>query len=299
MADPYASASNLTKAAAEALHPYFPLDAVIKDYVANESSVPELLGKFFGTCALLFTSTYFIVKSVSPRLTKGEITTVMWFVLSGAIHLFFEGYYAANFADLGSKQTLLAQLWKEYAFSDSRYLTSNSFVLCMETMTAVCWGPGCLIVAALVVLRHPLRYPLQCIVSVGQMYGDVLYYATSVFDHYVADVTYSRPEAFYYWFYFFLMNFFWIVIPGCKFRSLILAVNAELWLMFAQIWYTRASLRLRRPWRSPSAWSRRRKRSKHRHGGRWKGMVWILSRKTHCALAQALVRHLLDDTDTR
>ena len=140
----------------------------------------------------------------------------MWFVLSGSIHLFFEGYYAANYATLGSKQTLIGQMWKEYAFSDSRYLTRNTFVLCMETMTAVCWGPGCIAVAILIILRHPLRFPIQLIVSVGQFYGDALYYATSFFDHYVAGISYSRPEAFYYWFYFILMNFFWLVIPGSK-----------------------------------------------------------------------------------
>lgn len=61
---------------------------------------------------------------------------------------------------------------------------------------------------------HPLRYPFQLIVSLGQFYGDVLYYATSMFDHYILDVTYSRPEASYYWGYFVLMNAFWIVIPG-------------------------------------------------------------------------------------
>lgn len=46
--------------------------------------------------------------------------------------------------------------------------------------------------------------------------GDTLYYATSFFDHWVMDVSYSRPEAFYFWFYFVLMNFFWIAIPGGK-----------------------------------------------------------------------------------
>jgi cholestenol delta-isomerase len=34
-------------------------------------------------------------------------------------------------------QDFFAQLWKEYALSDSRYLFSDPFVLCMETWTAV------------------------------------------------------------------------------------------------------------------------------------------------------------------
>jgi hypothetical protein len=32
---------------------------------------------------------------------------------------------------------VLAQLWKEYALSDSRYLSSDPLVLCMETCTVV------------------------------------------------------------------------------------------------------------------------------------------------------------------
>lgn len=54
---------------------------------------------------------------------------------------------------------------------------------------------------------------MQIIVSLGQLYGDVLYYATSMFDHYILDRTYTRPEAAYFWGYFVFMNSFWIIIP--------------------------------------------------------------------------------------
>lgn len=216
MASPDAAlAANATLLAATT-NPYYPIGSHIDGYAANEWSVPALLGVFFSACVVLFTATYFVAKRVQPNLKNNELITIMWFVLSGAIHLFFEGYYAANYATLGAKQTLIGQMWKEYAFSDSRYLTKDSFVLCVETMTVVCWGPGCLLVAALIMLRHPLRYPIQLIVSMGQLYGDALYYATSIFDLYVAGVTYSRPEPFYFWFYFVLMNFFWILIPASK-----------------------------------------------------------------------------------
>jgi cholestenol delta-isomerase len=65
-------------------------------------------------------------------------------------------------------------------------------------------------------MQHPMRFPLQAMVSLGQIYGDVLYYATSMFDLYYKNLTYCRPEAYYFWFYFFFMNFIWIVIPGCE-----------------------------------------------------------------------------------
>lgn len=210
---------NITDVTGKAIHPYYPLDAYIDGYVANEWSVPALLGVFFGACIALFSFTYFLAKRINSSLNTGELTTIMWFVLSGSIHMLFEGYYAYNYATLGTKQTLIGQMWKEYAFSDSRYLTQDSFVLCMETVTAVCWGPGCFIVAALVMLRSPFRYPLQMLVSMGQFYGDALYYATSFFDHHVMGITYSRPEPFYFYFYFVLMNLFWIVVPGCEYSS--------------------------------------------------------------------------------
>lgn len=56
---------------------------------------------------------------------------------AGSIHLFFEGYFSYNHTRMGGAQDLFGQLWKEYALSDSRYLTSDPFVLCMETITAV------------------------------------------------------------------------------------------------------------------------------------------------------------------
>ena len=68
----------------------------------------------------------------------------------------------------------------------------------------------------MVTTNHALRHPLQIIVCVGQIYGLILYYATSMFDHYYKEVTYSRPEFLYFWFYYFFMNFIWMVFPGRK-----------------------------------------------------------------------------------
>ena len=68
-------------------------------------------------------------------------------------------------------------------------------------------------------LEHPLRHPLQAMVSLGQIYGDILYYATSMFDLYHKGLNYSRPEPYYFWCYYFFMNFIWIVIPGRKCSS--------------------------------------------------------------------------------
>ena len=47
------------------------------------------------------------------------------------------GYFALNHTRMAGMSDFFGQLWKEYSLSDSRYLTSDPFVLCMETVTAV------------------------------------------------------------------------------------------------------------------------------------------------------------------
>ena len=116
-----------------------------------------------------------------------------------------------------AQQDLFGQLWKEYALSDSRYMTSDPFVLCMESTTALLWGPLSFLAAYMILTESPFRHPVQSLVSVGQIYGDVLYYATNTFDIVFSGVTYSRPEFVYFWFYYVIINSFWITIPGCRF----------------------------------------------------------------------------------
>ena len=108
---------------------------------------------------------------------------------------------------------LFGQLWKEYSLSDSRYLTRDPFAVCMETVTAIFWGPLSLAIAYWVVVDYPFRHPFQIIVSLGQLYGNVLYLATSTFNEAVIGIVFYRPERYYFYMYFILCNAFWIVIP--------------------------------------------------------------------------------------
>ncbi|CAF3587789.1 unnamed protein product [Fusarium graminearum] len=123
-------------------------------------------------------------------------------------------YYVANFTDLSSRLSLFAQLWKEYSLSDSRYLTQDSFLVPMEAITAILWGPMSFFCAWSIVKEHPLRHPIQLIISVGQLYGDVLYFATCYFNEVVHNIVYCRPEQFYFYMYYVFCNAIWIVIPS-------------------------------------------------------------------------------------
>ncbi|OTB16720.1 hypothetical protein K445DRAFT_317003 [Daldinia sp. EC12] len=197
------------------VHPYYPLGVVIAGYVAKTLSTQEILGIFTGTCVCILGPTWLSLRHARRNLSNSDVLTALWFVLCGFIHLGLEGYFALHARDLASRSTVLAQLWKEYSLSDSRYLTADTFVVCMETVTAVCWGPLSFAIAWCIASDHPLRHPLQSIVSLGQLYGDVLYYGTCAVDFIAFGREYSRPELAYYWGYYVFLNAFWIVIPLC------------------------------------------------------------------------------------
>lgn len=118
-------------------HPYYPIEKEIVGYLANENTTLDLCLMFAAGCVAIFGVTYVVVKQTRPKASTGDLATIMWFVLCGCIHSFFEGYFAYNFRNMGGMNDLFGQLWKEYALSDSRYLTQDAFVLCMETVTAV------------------------------------------------------------------------------------------------------------------------------------------------------------------
>ncbi|KAF2396469.1 EBDP4, emopamil-binding protein [Trichodelitschia bisporula] len=195
-------------------HPYYPPSTLLPNYVPNSWHFLTLLGTFAAGCTAVLGVAGLGARSLRPDLRGSELATVLWFVLSGCIHVLFEGYYVYNFDRIAGAQDLFGQLWKEYAYSDSRYLTTNVGVLCMEVITVLLWGPLCFTVAAMIVTDHPLRYPLQGLVSLGQLYGDVLYYVTSLTDLYLLGVSYSRPERFFFWVYFVGLNSFWLFIPA-------------------------------------------------------------------------------------
>ncbi|KAL4909812.1 hypothetical protein BDW74DRAFT_44305 [Aspergillus multicolor] len=195
-------------------HPYYPVDARIIDYASNEASVLGLIATASMDCSALLGATLLLSIWVQPKLRKADRIAILWFVLSGTLHCFFEGYFMINHSRMGPAQDFFGQLWKEYALSDSRYLTSDTLVLCMETITVVLWGPLCFAVAYAILSDHSLRHPLQIIVCVAHLYGDTLYFATSMYDDHVHQRPYCRPELFYFWVYYFGMNFIWIVVPG-------------------------------------------------------------------------------------
>ncbi|KAL3474811.1 3-beta-hydroxysteroid-Delta(8),Delta(7)-isomerase [Aspergillus californicus] len=203
------------------LHSYYPVGTELPDYAPNELATISLLFIFAITVVIIFAGAYSFATRINPGISKCNLSTVFWFTLCGFIHLGLEGYYSLNFSTLTGSQHILAQLWKEYSLSDSRYLTQHAFVMCMETITAFAWGPLSFLLAVFIATENPFRHPLQLIISLGQLYGNILYLGTCAFDLLVYGIEYSRPEGYYFYGYFVFMNAIWIVIPiGLMYESI-------------------------------------------------------------------------------
>ncbi|KAI1331269.1 Emopamil binding protein-domain-containing protein [Xylariaceae sp. FL0255] len=115
----------------------YPLEVVIPKYVAKLLSTQELLQIFTATCITILVPTWLYIRRMRCDLPTSEVLIALWFVLCGSIHTGLKGYFAFNCHDLTSRQKFLAQLWKEYAYSDSRYPTADTFAVCIEAITAV------------------------------------------------------------------------------------------------------------------------------------------------------------------
>ncbi|KAL6777069.1 CDI1 [Auxenochlorella protothecoides x Auxenochlorella symbiontica] len=190
-------------------HPYFPISAHLPGYVPLEVDFAYILATV-GTAAV---AVYAAIWLISGRvgLSRKERFIAGWLAVSGLIHIIIEGYVVlvpTFYKD--PPGTFLSDVWKEYAHADSRYATRDAFVISMEAITAFFDGPGCLFVVWGLLHRASWRYTLLIIVSVAQIYGDVLYYATC----YLEDFKHSRPEMRYFWIYFVVINAIWIVVPG-------------------------------------------------------------------------------------
>lgn len=89
--------------------------------------------------------------------------------------------------------------------------SSDTFVVSMERITAVIDGPLALITFFAFMNGSNYRYALQMILSLCQLYGDVLYFLTAIKDGFVHGPTDSYL---YFGFYFLFLNSLWIIIPS-------------------------------------------------------------------------------------
>jgi cholestenol delta-isomerase len=193
-------------------HPYSPANAPIPAFKANEGPFWVMTASFAAIVTAVLGASVLLAKRRNPRVKS--LFALCWFTLSAFLHCVFEAYFIANHGRIAGMQGLFARLWKEYALSDSRYLTLDPFVLSIESLTVLIWGPLCIATVVSIVRDSPMRHPLQVIVCVGHLYGVALYFSSCFAEMYLRGVSHSRPEFLYFWVYFVGFNLPWAVIPS-------------------------------------------------------------------------------------
>uniref|UniRef100_A0A3Q0R0M7 EBP cholestenol delta-isomerase n=1 Tax=Amphilophus citrinellus TaxID=61819 RepID=A0A3Q0R0M7_AMPCI len=187
-----------SSSASGAHHPYWPRDLSIPTYVANNRSMSEILVFLFSVSGLFMLVTWLVTGQATSRLRTWRRLAVCWFAVCGFIHSVIEGWFSLYYDIIPGDQSFLSQL------------LADNFTVCMETVTACLWGPFSFWAVYAFLCNKPYRFLLQLIISLGQMYGAVLYFFTEHRDGYAHS---ELGHPIYFWFYFVFMNTLWIVIP--------------------------------------------------------------------------------------
>ncbi|XP_053328649.1 3-beta-hydroxysteroid-Delta(8),Delta(7)-isomerase [Spea bombifrons] len=191
-------------------HPYWPRDLRLDDYRPNDRPMWQILAFLFSVSGGLLAATW-LLSGRASKLSSWRRLALCWFTICGFIHGVIEGWFSLYYMEIPQDQAFLSQLWKEYAKGDSRYVIADNFTVCMETITAWAWGPLSVWTVVSFLRGCPHRFVLQLIVSLGQLYGDVLYFYTE----YREGFSHSEMwHPLYFWFYFVFMNALWIFIPA-------------------------------------------------------------------------------------
>ncbi|KAJ2308200.1 hypothetical protein IWW55_000581 [Coemansia sp. RSA 2706] len=190
-------------------HPYFPRDAALAHYVPSAFNVGEAFMTLGSAVGLIMFVSAVLIRQSPRQFSCKDKFVVVWMLVCAGIHMVLEGYFSLNHKNLAGMQTVLADLWREYAHSDSRYLTSDPFTVIMEGITAVFDGSFAVVAAYGVLTDSPIRHPAQLVTSLMQLYGNVLYMGINCMEGF----RYTNPHPYYFYGYFVLMNAFWIVIP--------------------------------------------------------------------------------------
>ncbi|GFO36735.1 3-beta-hydroxysteroid-delta(8),delta(7)-isomerase-like protein [Plakobranchus ocellatus] len=193
-----------------AKHPYYPKGLKLPHYVENTRSSGEILTLFSSIVLIVAILAWIITGQRTQKFCLLRRLVLCWFMVCAFIHTVLEGYFAVYHASIAGHSTLLGEVWKEYSKGDSRYMTSDTFMVCMETITAVIDGPLAFLTFFAFMRGSNHRYGLQMLLSLCQLYGDVLYYLTDLKDGFRHGPTDSVQ---YFYIYVLLINAFWLVIP--------------------------------------------------------------------------------------
>ncbi|KAI8071663.1 EBP domain protein [Gongronella butleri] len=192
-----------------AVHPYYPREISLA-YEPNTYTTLELLVCVGAVFVVLLVGTVSTAKAKKPGVSLLSCLTLFWFVLCGLLHCGFEAYWLYYRHQLSTRTDIIAQLWKEYALADSRYMTSDDLLVTLETITVFVWGPLCFLAAYDCFHDNARGIYVQSVVAIGHLYSCSLYFILD----FLQGFSHSDPHWLYFWVYFVGFNAPWLVIPA-------------------------------------------------------------------------------------
>ena len=75
------SSPPLAAAVVKSVHPFYPTEIEIHNFVANDQSVLQLLATFAAGCTVILGLTWVLASSLAPRLKTTDKFIVLWFCL--------------------------------------------------------------------------------------------------------------------------------------------------------------------------------------------------------------------------
>lgn len=189
-------------------HPYVPRELQLPGFVPIALSQSDILVPYLGSSLVIVALTW-LLSGCFPKISKTDRLLMCWWIFTGLTHIILEGYFAFT-PDFYQKKSpvYLAELWKEYSKGDSRYVGRDAAIVSVEGITAALEGPACLLAVYAIASRKSYSYILQFAISLGQLYGCLVYFITAYLE---GDNFATSP--YYYWAYYIGANSSWCVIP--------------------------------------------------------------------------------------
>jgi hypothetical protein len=155
-----------------------------------------------------------VVVEASPLsiLSTTDKFVIVWAIIAGLENIFLRGTYVifCHFIEQQPTSWLVA-VWRSYGQYDSRYVNSNAVVVTAEGVMALVVGPCSLLFAWTLLVRAPQRISFGLVVSILQVYTQVLYYGSVDDSSSVKNV--SRDHRSLFWSLFVVTNLIRFVFP--------------------------------------------------------------------------------------
>ncbi|XP_006657010.1 probable 3-beta-hydroxysteroid-Delta(8),Delta(7)-isomerase [Oryza brachyantha] len=190
-------------------HPYSPADLRLPGFVPLQLSQMEILLPYLIISIVIIVAVWLISGMYGGRLSKTDRWLMCWFVYTGLTHIITEGAFVFSPRFFSNQNpSFFDELWKEFGKGDSRCVARDPAAVTVSGINVLLAGPASLLAVYAIASQKAYSHTIQFTVSLCELYGMLVYYATAYLDGFNFWVS-----PFYFWAYFVGANSSWVVMP--------------------------------------------------------------------------------------